>query len=129
MSIINSYFRIFNIFALLFGSILTTSYTPLYTHQLAKDDNRKSADRLTSNLFNIIVIGSVTVTVLCEVFARPLCKMVATGFEGATFEMTVSMCRIVFLALPFYALYYYFSAVLNAQKKFYIVELHVKLLV
>ena len=47
--------RIFNIFASLFGSILTTSYTPLYTHQLTKNDDRKSADKLTSNLLNIII--------------------------------------------------------------------------
>ena len=61
----DSYFmaiRIFNIFALLFGSILTTSYTPLYTHQLAKKKKKKSADKLTSNLLNIIIIISVLFT-------------------------------------------------------------------
>jgi len=88
--------RIFNIFALLFGSILTTAYTPLYTHELARNDGRKSADKLTSNLLNIIIIISVSVTVLCEILVRPICSLVATGFEGAKFDLTVNMCRIVF---------------------------------
>lgn len=114
--------KIFNIFALLFGSILTTSYTPLYTHQYAKNDGRKSADRLTSNLVNILLIASVSITILCEIFTEPLCALIATGFEDAKLELTVNMCRIVFAALPFYALYYFFSAVLNAQKHFKIVE-------
>ncbi len=114
--------RIFNIFALLFGSVLTTSYTPLYTHHYAKNDHRKSADRLTSNLLNIIIIVSVSVTIFCEIFTEPLCTLIATGFSGETFNTTVNMCRIVFSALPFYALYYFFSAVLNAQKHFKIVE-------
>lgn len=114
--------KIFNIFALLFGYMWTTSYTPLYTHAYKADDSRKLADRLTSNLLNILLLISVSLTVLCEIFVGPICDFIATGFTGDKLQMTIRMTQIVLPAIPFFGMYYFFSAVLNAQKKFKIVE-------
>ena len=114
--------KIFNIFALLFGYMWTTSYTPLYTHAYTEDDTRKTADKLTSNLLNILLLISVSLTVICEIFANPITDLIATGFTGDKLAMTVRMTRMVLPAIPFFGLYYFFSAVLNAQKRFKIVE-------
>ena len=114
--------KIFNIFALLFGSMWTTSYTPLYTQVYSEDETRKRADRLTSNLLNLLLLAALALTLLCEIFAEPICRFIATGFTGEKLALTVKMTRVVMPALPLFGLYYFFSAVLNAQKKFKIVE-------
>ncbi len=114
--------RIFTIFALLFGYMWTTTYTPIYTRAYGDGTDRKEADRLTTNLLNILILAAIVVTALLEIFAEPVAHLIAPGFDGAKLKMTVNMCRIIFPALPFYGLYYYFSAVLNSQKKFAIVE-------
>ena len=99
--------KIFNIFALLFGYMWTTSYTPLYTHAYKADDSRKLADRLTSNLLNILLLISVSLTVLCEIFVGPICDFIATGFTGDKLQMTIRMTQIVLPAIPFFGMYYF----------------------
>lgn len=118
----NMAISIFNIFALVFGTMLTTAYTPLYTQTL-NEQGRKGADRVTSNILNILLISAVSLTVLCEIFAPQIAGLIAKGFtDPQKMQMTIDMSRILFPGLALFGLYYFFISVLNAQKKFLIVE-------
>lgn len=113
----NMAISIFNIFALLFGTMLTTAYTPLYTHTL-NERGRKEADRVTSNILNILMILAVGLTILCMIFAPQIAGLIAKGFtDPGKMQMTVDMSRILFPGLPLFGLYYFFIAILNAQKE------------
>lgn len=118
----NMAISIFNIFALIFGTMLTTAYTPLYTETLT-ERGRKAADRVTSNILNILMLVACGLMAVCELFAPQIAGLIAKGFtDPAKMQMTVDMSRILFLGLPLFGLYYFFISVLNAQKKFFIVE-------
>lgn len=69
------------------------------------------------------MILAVGLTILCMIFAPQIAGLIAKGFtDPGKMQMTVDMSRILFPGLPLFGLYYFFIAILNAQKKFFIVE-------
>ncbi|WP_162991229.1 murein biosynthesis integral membrane protein MurJ [Biomaibacter acetigenes] len=80
------------IFATVAGALATT-FIPVYSKIAAKKGEQK-AIYFTQNLFNVVLVISLVISIGGAIFARPLVKLVAMGFEGNTLEMAVNFTRI-----------------------------------
>jgi len=101
----------------LIGTALITTFMPLYfeNHSIGGEEK---ANYFVSNIFNIIVVFSVVVALGGILFARPLVKIFAMGFEYQKFELAVKFTRIMIFGGIFVALSKLMTSYLNAKGSF-----------
>lgn len=99
------------------GMAFVSVIVPIITTYLIKED-RAEAWRTTSILFNWTIIILIIITVVGMVFAPWLIKLLAPGFTGETYELTVSLTRIIFPSIIFMGAGMLITGVLNASSKF-----------
>jgi len=104
------------IFATIAGAIATT-FIPVYSEITARQGHEKAVD-FTRNLFNVIMVVSVAISIVGIVFARHLVKVVAMGFVGDTLEMTVSFTRVTMLICIFVGLSNILTGFLQSHRQF-----------
>lgn len=99
------------------GTALVTTFIPLYfeNHRIG---GKEKANYFVNNIFNIILVFSVGVALLGIIFARPLVKIFAMGFEYQKFELAVKFTRIMILGGIFVALSKLMTSYLNAKESF-----------
>lgn len=101
------------------GTGINTSYIPIYSSILRNRDY-KAADKFTSNLINHTLIVCSFIILIGIIFAEPLVKLFAIGFEGETLRIAVKFTRISFFGIYFTLLTYIFSGYLNLKNNFVI---------
>lgn len=77
------------------GTALTTTFVPMYS-RIRQEDGEKRANSYTLHLLGIVLMLSLVVTVLGEIFAEQVVFIFASGFKGEAFKLTVSFVRILF---------------------------------
>lgn len=77
---------------------VSTSYIPIY-NEVYRESGEERANLFTSNLSNIVFFTSILFTVVGIVFAEPLVKLFAMGFEGEKLSITVRFVQLLFLSL------------------------------
>lgn len=82
------------------GAAIGTSLIPIYT-RVNSQKGQNDANKFISNLMNIVIIICSVLVVLCIIFAKPLVKVFAIGFEGEKLQITVNFVRIILLAIIF----------------------------
>lgn len=112
-------FRIPNLLRRLFAEgSLTISFIPVFTEMLEKRDKteaKKVADIVFSLLFSITLI----ISVLGVIFSPYIVKLFAYGFDKETFELSVSLNRIMFPYIFFISLTALSMGVLNSLRHFF----------
>lgn len=112
-------FRIPNLLRRLFAEgSLTISFIPVFTEMLEKRDKteaRKVADIVFSLLFSMTLI----VSVLGIIFSPYIVKLFAYGFDKETFDLAVSLNRIMFPYIFFISLTALSMGVLNSLRHFF----------
>ena len=73
-------------------------YIPMY-NEIKERSGEKEANRFTSNLSNIVFMGTLLISIVGIVFAKQLVMAMAIGFEGETLTMAVFMTRVALLSL------------------------------
>jgi putative peptidoglycan lipid II flippase len=113
-------FRIPNFLQNLFGEgVLSASFIPVYAGLLAKGE-RDEADRVAGAIFSLLSL-LVSILVLIGVLATPLLiAVIAPGFKGAKYELTVSLVRILFPGAGMLALSAWCLGVLNSHRRFFV---------
>lgn len=96
------------------GMALTTTFIPLFNdklHNKGKDDAFDFANNII-NIFAVILIGLS----LIGIIAAPLIvRIVAFGFKGEAYQLSVTMVRITFPMILFIGLSAILSGILNAM--------------
>jgi len=113
-------FRIPNLLQNLFGEgVLSASFIPVYVKLLAREAGEE-ADRLASAIFCLLALA-VSCLVLIGVFATPfLIDVIAPGFTGAKFDLTVSLVRILFPGAGLLVMSAWCLGILNSHRRFFI---------
>lgn len=107
---------------ILFASIasaLGTTFIPLFYQVDNEYDREKSLD-FANNVFNIIILLSLILSVLGFVFAEPLVKIFAMNFDGEKLKITVEFTKIMIFGLVFIGLNNIMSSWLQINGKFVI---------
>lgn len=92
--------------SMIFGFVaagLSSGYIPLY-NKIESKSNKTSADLFTSNLINLVLVLSTIVIAFCLFFTEEIIRLLASGFDVQTFELTVIFTRISIFAIYFIGL-------------------------
>lgn len=104
----------------IFGFIgvgLATAYIPMYS-KIEKRSGSEEADRFTSNLMNVLMAIVCIIYVFVFLFAEPITRLFASGFDGETLELAVTFTRISSVGMFFNVLIVLFSGYLQIKGNF-----------
>ena len=92
-----------NIPIVIFSSIalaLGTSYIPLFC-DIRENKGEDEEVKFSNNLINIVAISCLIVASIGIIFAEPLVKIFAMGFEGETLKLSIEFTRILLVGIIF----------------------------
>ena len=112
-------FRIPNTFRRLFAEgTFNAAFVPSYSSEINK--GKKQSNRFANDIFNLLFLGLLFLTIIIEIFMPSFVSIIAPGFTGDLEKMSVAinLTRITFPFLFFICLASFFSAILNSHNKF-----------
>lgn len=97
---------------------IIAGFIPIYTR--AKNEKGEAeAEKLTSNIFNILMIFGTIAIVIGFIFARPFSKILSPGLDGQWLEMATNYTRIMMFAVYAYLYSAVFRGYLNLKGDFF----------
>ena len=112
-------FRIPNTFRRLFAEgTFNAAFVPSYSSEIIK--GKKQSNIFANNIFNILLLGLLFLTIVIEILMPIFVSIIAPGFVGDFEKMNIAinLTRITFPFLFFICLASFFSAILNSHNKF-----------
>ncbi len=112
-------FRIPNTFRRLFAEgTFNAAFVPSYSSEITK--GKKQSNKFANNIFNLLFLGLLFLTIIIEIFMPAFVSIIAPGFVGDSekMEVAINLTRITFPFLFFICLASFFSAILNSHNKF-----------
>ena len=112
-------FRIPNTFRRLFAEgTFNAAFVPSYSSEIRK--GKKESKNFANDIFNLLFLGLLFLTILIEIFMPVFISMIAPGFIGdfEKMEVAINLTRITFPFLFFICLASFFSAILNSHNRF-----------
>lgn len=101
------------------GTALATSLIPLY-NKLANEDSTDRAMSFLNSVVNLVVIVCLTIAGLGIIFAGPLVKVFAPGYQGDVYTLCVQYTRILLPSIVFVGLANIFTSYLQIKKRYVI---------
>lgn len=101
------------------GVALSTTFIPLY-YENRNIGGDEQANKFTNNMFNIVLILGLILSIFIFIFAEPVTKILAMGFEGQKFKDAVIFIRIMIFGGIFLSLSDIMTAILQAKGSFII---------
>jgi putative peptidoglycan lipid II flippase len=112
--------RIPNLLQNLLGEgVLSASFIPVYARLLAEGDEEE-AGRLAGAVAGLLAAAAAVAIVIGVVFARPLTTVLAAGYTGQRFELTVTLVRILTPSIGVLVLSAWCLGVLNSHRRFFL---------
>ncbi len=112
-------FRIPNTFRRLFAEgTFNAAFVPSYSLEVIR--GKKNSNKFANNIFNLLFLGLLFLTIIIEIFMPVFVSIIAPGFVGdlEKMEIAINLTRITFPFLFFICLASFFSAILNSHNKF-----------
>lgn len=85
------------------GTALATTFIPIF-NEIDKDKGRKDAIKFTNNIFNILLVLTILLSIVGFIFAEPLIKLFAMDFSGYKLKLAVDLVKIMIYGIIFIAL-------------------------
>lgn len=101
------------------GTALATSLIPLY-NKLASEDSTERAMGFLNSVVNLVVIVCLSIAGLGIIFAGPLVKVFAPGYQGDVYTLCVQYTRILLPSIVFVGLANIFTSYLQIKKRYVI---------
>jgi putative peptidoglycan lipid II flippase len=99
------------------GTALTTTLIPVYTQRLY-EEGEQAGWRFINSLLNIAVLACLVISGLAMLGAPFIVRMVAPGFQGATYTMTVLLTRVLLFTMVLQAAIAVVTGLLQAKQRF-----------
>lgn len=97
---------------------LSAAFIPEYATTLERD--RAEAGRLAGAIAAFLLGLTALLVGIGVLAARPLTRLIAWGFTGATFELTVTLVRIVMIGSGLLVLSSWCLGILNSHRRFFV---------
>jgi putative peptidoglycan lipid II flippase len=124
-TVLDAYYAAFRVpdmvYNLLIVGALSAGFIPVFIKTLEK--NKKRAWRVTNSLMTILGASLIVVCGVLMVFTPQLMHIIVPGFSGETFELTVTLTRIMFLSPIFLGISSIVNGVLQSFRCFLIYAL------
>ena len=98
-------FRIPNTFRRLFAEgTFNAAFVPSYSSEITK--GKKQSNKFANNIFNLLFLGLLFLTIIIEIFMPTFVSIIAPGFVGdlEKMEVAINLTRIIFPFLFFICL-------------------------
>ncbi|PYS46162.1 MAG: murein biosynthesis integral membrane protein MurJ [Acidobacteria bacterium] len=116
----NAAFRIPNFLQNIFGEgALSASFIPVYARLLAQDDEEE-ASRVASAIITVLALTTSLIVLLGVLTTPILIHVIAPGFEGDTYYLTLRLVRIFFPGAGLLVLSAWCLGVLNSHRRFFL---------
>ena len=92
----------------MFTTAVAVAYVPLYVQKKAKGEN--------SYKFATVTIAAIGLTLVMEIFACPIMRMVAPGYTGEILSEAVVYFRVLMIGFTFSLVASLYQNILNAEK-------------
>lgn len=106
------------IFQLLIVGALSAAFIPVYSDLVEKRE--KSANNVASSVMNIVVTILIVFSILIGIFAYPLSRLIASGFNASQIELMVGLTRIMVVAQVFFGISSFITGIIQSHKRFLI---------
>lgn len=101
------------------GTGIATGYIPMY-NTVEKEKGIEAADSFTSTIVNFVLIIATAIVITVLVFAEPIVRLFASGFDRDTLRLAVSFTQFSILSVYFYGLVFIFNGYLQVKNNFVI---------
>jgi putative peptidoglycan lipid II flippase len=98
---------------------LSAAFIPVYSSMLA-EGRTKDAGRMAGAVAGLIATVTAALVLIGVLLARPIAALLAPGFSGDVYELTVDLIRIVIPGIGFVVLSAWCLGVLNAHRRFFL---------
>ncbi len=99
------------------SSAIVSTFIPVFNEVLQKSGEEK-ANKFAGNFINIVAVIATVISIIGIIFAPLLVNLLASGFEGYTYELTVNLVRITFPMIIFTAMAFSFVGFLQSYGEF-----------
>ena len=104
---------------LLGEGVLSASFVPVYS-QLLEEDDDEEAGRVAGAVAGMLMLVVGIAVLVLVLAARPLTRVFALGLPDETFELTVTLVRIMAVGIGFLVLSAWCLGVLNSHRRFFL---------
>ena len=105
------------LFTLLVSGAFAVAFIPVFSEYLKKDDKKEAWD-IAASLLNILVVGTIGVAILVEIFAVPITKFLFHGFNEQTLQLTINLTRIMLITPTLFAISSVWGSIQQAHHRF-----------
>ncbi len=99
------------------SAALGSTFIPVFS-QVRQAHGRDAAHRMVSSVINVTLLLAMVFIAMGEFFAGSLTRLVAPGFQGEVYALTVTMTRIMFPMVMFQSLSGLLTGMLQADDNF-----------
>ena len=99
------------------GNSLASIFIPVY-YESTEKLGEKSSIRLMNNLINIVICIATIISIIGFIYAEPLVKLFAIGFEGDVLDKAVEFTRIMIWGTIFIGINSIIAAFLQVKNNF-----------
>jgi len=123
--LLDIYYAAFRVPDLVFNLVvlgaLSAGFIPIFTTLLKKEESEnKEAWYLASNVLNFLSLAILILSIFGIIFANPLIKVIAPGFNPEAQKLTANLTRIMFLSPLFLGISGVLGGILQSTKRFLI---------
>ena len=119
---LDAYYAAFKIpdllFFILISGAISAAFVPLFT-QYKKQKKYERAWKFASNMLHLMLIFVGATALFIFIFAPQFTRLVATGFEGEAFDLTVRLMRIMLLSPLIFTFSAVFMSLQDSFKTFF----------
>lgn len=113
----NAAFRLPDIiFHLLVTGALSAAFIPVFSDQLSK--SKKRAYQIASSVITILFLSFSALSVLIIIFAQPLSRLIAPGFNQTQILFMSQLTKMMVLAQLFFLLSNFLTGILQSHQRF-----------
>lgn len=107
------------LFTLLVSGAFAVAFIPVFSEYLQKDE-KEEAYQVASSLLNILVVGTLAVALIVEVFASQITAILFHGFDAQTLALTTHLTRIMLITPTLFAISSVWGSIQQAHHRFII---------
>jgi putative peptidoglycan lipid II flippase len=105
------------IFQILIVGALSSAFIPVFSRYL-EHEKREEASIIASSMINTVVGIMLIFTIIILIWAEPLCRLVAGGFNDTQIALMVNLTRIMASAQVLFGFSSFITGIIQSHKRF-----------
>lgn len=105
------------IFQIIIVGALSSAFIPVFSRYLG---NKEESNLIASSMINAVMVIMMLLTVLVIIFAYPLSRLIAGGFDESQLTLMANLTRIMATAQLFFGFSSFLTGVIQSHKRFLI---------